>query len=117
MRCEVIKTTHMIGRKWFIPVLEEIALGKFDGFNDFLTRAKTITPRILSRQLKELEQEGFIKKKAYKKEHNEITKYKLTEKGRELHKIIVDVKKFNVRCGNIPSWCMGMSCTECGKLD
>ncbi len=108
MACPVIQSSHIIGRKWSIPLIEEIALNDFNGFNNFLEKSK-ITPRILSMQLKELENTGVIKKK----NSNAKTKYVLTEKGHELHNIITEIKRWNLRWGDVPESCLSTPCTEC----
>src|SRR3989338_10310988 len=98
MNCEVIE--NHFGSKWFLPVFQEIFIGKFTGFNDFLKKSGT-TPRILSKQLKEMEEEGIIQKVEGKK-----TLYKITKKGEELKQIIDNTKKFNIKWGNSTESCL-----------
>jgi DNA-binding HxlR family transcriptional regulator len=114
MVCAVVKTSKIVGRKWSIPIFEEIVLGKFDGFNSFLSKSGgDITPRILSRQLKELEEEGIIKKVSQKKDRQTITRYVVTPKGREIHNLIIDIKKWNIKWNKTPEVCLSTSCADC----
>ncbi len=106
--CGVIKSSHLVGKKWSIPILEEIALGNFEGFNKFLAKSKDITPKILSMQLKEMESIGLIAKRG-----NGATKYTLTAKGVEFYKIIKSVKKWNIRWNKASEKCLKTSCIEC----
>ena len=110
MRCAVAESGHLLGRKWAIAILEEIALGKFEGFNQFLRKAKMLTPRSLSVDLRKLENQGVIAKKTV----GGRSAYTLTMKGEDLHKVVLDLKRLNVKWGAVPEKCMTSSCTECG---
>src|SRR3989338_3606588 len=116
MPCPVINSSHLLGKKWAIPIIEEIALGKFDGFNSFLNKFQGITPTRLSEQLKELETENIIQKTALNNPHLEPTKYVLTEKGHEFHRLIQEIKKWNVKWNEVPYTCLHASCTECERF-
>jgi len=113
MVCPVIESSRIISKKWSIPVMEEIALGNFDGFNRFLDKTEGITPRILSMCLQELVNAGLIKKRTYDKRNK--TGYNLTQKGLEMHTIIAGIKKWNIRWGNVSASCLNTACTECRK--
>ncbi len=108
MECKVID--NHFGSKWFLPVFQEIYLGKFTGFNDFLKKSGT-TPRILSKQLKEMESEGIIKRGEGKK-----TLYSITKKGEELKQLIDTTKKFNIKWGHVSDSCIAASCVGCEKF-
>lgn len=105
MRCAVLETSHLIGKKWSIPLLIEIKMGKFKGFYKF-TISSSITPKTLSNELKELTQAGLIEKSD--------NAYSLTEKGLELCNAIDEIKKWNIKWNNTPKSCLGWSCMECG---
>ncbi len=115
MPCSVIQLSHIIGRKWSVPIIGEIALGKFNGFNRFLMKSQNMTARTLSRQLKELGTAGLIKKRNYMHNNRSLTEYSLTEKGMEMHEIIKEIKKWNIRWGRVPDHCIKITCTECEK--
>lgn len=112
MSCPVIQINNIIGKKWVTPIIEEIALGKFYGFNKFLKKAD-VTPRILSRQMKELEEAGIVEKRYHVQNNRKITEYILTKKGAEFHKVIVKAKKWNIKWNNIQKLCLHTPCTEC----
>lgn len=114
MSCQVIEISNTIGKKWAIPIVEEIALGRFYGFNKFLAKAD-ITPRILSRQLKELEEAGLVEKRMHAMDNRNVTEYVLTRKGAEFHELISGIKKWNIKWNRMPESCLHTPCTECAE--
>ncbi|MBI4162404.1 MAG: helix-turn-helix transcriptional regulator [Candidatus Aenigmarchaeota archaeon] len=113
MPCNVVETSHIIGKKWSVPIIEEIAFGRFDGFNMVMNKMNDITPRTLSLHLQELEKSGIIKKRSIEASNKGNTRYVLTKKGRELHGIISHIKDWNVKWGKVPENCVKIPCTEC----
>lgn len=111
MPCPVVESSRIIGKKWSVAILAEISSGKFEGFNRFLCSAAGITPRMLSMRLQELERAGLIKRRANGKKKI----YSITQKGSEIQAIITDIKKWNVRWGNVPAYCLSTACTECAQ--
>ncbi|MEK6902571.1 MAG: winged helix-turn-helix transcriptional regulator [archaeon] len=102
--CAPLHTFHLLGKKDFVPILEEFYFGKYEGFNH-LTRKIKITPKQLSQRLKEMEEGVLIEKK-------EETYY-LTSKGKELSELIQHIKEFHTRYHQAPVTCAGNSCGEC----
>lgn len=107
--CPVCSSSRLLAKKWLIMIIEEISLGKFDGFNSFLKKASPITPRSLSIHLKKMEQAGLIVKNS----DNGRSVYELTTQGRHMQKIIAEIKKYNVRWGNVPEECLTTPCSRC----
>ena len=61
--CPVIVVAHVLGKKWSIPVIEEISLSKGDAqFNTLKRSLKGITARNLSESLSTLREEGGVLK-------------------------------------------------------
>src|SRR3989304_7336362 len=112
MPWQTIESSHLIGKKWFMPVFEEIALNRFEGFNSFVKKDGSITPKILSMELQELQKGGLIKRTSDK--GSKKTSYVLTDKGREFHDVIKKMKKWNEKWNNTPE-CTNISCTDCKK--
>ncbi|MBI4017647.1 MAG: helix-turn-helix transcriptional regulator [Candidatus Aenigmarchaeota archaeon] len=109
MGCIVLESAHLMGKKWTIPLFEEIALGRFHGFNRFADAAG-MTPRILSKQLKELEGAGLIKRV------NGASGYALTDKGRSFDELVAGIKRWNVKWNGLPESCLTTSCAQCDRL-
>src|SRR3989338_9680625 len=110
MACPVFDSSHILGRKWSVMVFEEIAMNRFKGFNQFLKKSRNITPKVLSMQLKELEGAKLIRKKTVVSGGRNITQYNLTEKGQEFHRLIVDLKEWNIKWNSVPKACLNTSC-------
>ncbi|MBI2579745.1 MAG: helix-turn-helix transcriptional regulator [Candidatus Aenigmarchaeota archaeon] len=110
MTCKILQMSHLIGRKWTIAILCEIAADNFDSFNGFLRKSKgRLTPRGLSIVLKEMENAGFVEKDG----NGVASHYILTPKGMGLYKIIMQMKSWNVEWNNADSSCARKSCIEC----
>ena len=84
--CPVAKAAEILCEKWVILVLRELMMGS-TRFNDLKRGLPKISPTILSRRLKTLEEQGvIIRKQQSPKGNNE---YHLTESGQELRPIIL----------------------------
>lgn len=94
-------------------LFEEIALDRFEGFNQLLRKTKSVTPKIVSLHLKELETAGLITKKMILRNNCRVTNYTVTAKGREFHEIIRHMKKWNMKWKTAPSYCLSTPCSEC----
>jgi len=71
MPCQVIESSHIIGKKWSIPIMEE------------------------------LEEVSLVEKKLHTKDNRTLTEYVLTKKGAEFHKLISDIKMSRLSFINI----------------
>ncbi len=113
VECAPVGIAHLIGRKWFFPVMEEIALSKQGiGFNDLFRRVKYITPRDLVFLLESMQKYSLLKQIPASRKHK---LYAATEKGASLYNIIEDLK--GTAYSGIPSSgrasCKDVKCTDC----
>ena len=60
--CPVAKATEIIGEKWNLLILRELLMGT-SRFNDFQRSMSRISPTVLNKRLKQLENTGIIIKK------------------------------------------------------
>ena len=60
--CPVAKATEVIGEKWTLLILRELLLGTCR-FNDFQRAIARISPTLLTKRLKQLEERGIIVRK------------------------------------------------------
>lgn len=82
----------MIGSKWKLPIL--VALGLKDHrFNELERQIKGITPRMLSRELKDLELNKLVERIEVNPNSSTI-KYSLTEHGKSLDQVIVAMRSW-----------------------
>jgi len=107
MKCSVIDGSHVLGKKWTVPIMQELFFKKKRGFNE-LSRSLKVSPKILSRRLNELESMGLLVKKQSAKESS----YRLTRKGMEFQKIIDNMKEFHIKWAKTVD-CKDTPCSEC----
>ena len=83
--CPVAKASDIIGERWTVLILRELLLGT-TRYNDFQRALSRISPTLLSKRLKMLEQKGLVirKRPAGAKSYE----YHLTACGRELEPLI-----------------------------
>jgi DNA-binding HxlR family transcriptional regulator len=80
--CPVALTAEILGSRWTIVLLRELIAGS-TRFNDLRRGVSRMSPTLLSKRLKELEQFGIIERP--RGNHSE---YRLTEAGRDLKPIV-----------------------------
>ena len=80
-RCRSVSTIQrMIGGKWKILILWYVAFYRVQRFGELLRRLEGITQSTLTRQLRELESDGFLHREIYKEIPPKV-EYSLTELG------------------------------------
>ena len=105
--CNSLNLFHVLGKKNFIPVLEEFSRGKFPGFNN-LSRKIKITPKQLSLRLDEMEEYALIRKAG--------ETYVITPKGKELGELVKYMKAFQSKFNFSPETCANTVCSECAQF-
>ncbi len=112
-KCPIFQVADLIGKKWSIVVLQEVSLNGNRGFNAISKRMKIISPKILSKRLKELEDNGIITKERIDNGISIKTRYKLTEKGQELYSIVNNIKSWSMKYSNQKLECNKKECIMC----
>ena len=84
--CPVAKAAEILCEKWVILVLRELLMGS-TRFSQLRRGLPRISPSILSRRLKTLEEQSVISR--YKKPNSGNYEYQLTESGEQLRPIIL----------------------------
>lgn len=79
-------TLNVINGKWKLPIIASLLHGKIR-FKDLQDNIDKITPRMLSKELKELEINGIIERKVYN-QTPVLIEYLLTESGRQITSVI-----------------------------
>lgn len=93
--CPVFKTVQLIGKKWTLIIIRDLLDGK-NKFNEFKKGASGITSKILSTRLKELEEEGLVKRRV-RGEKPVVIEYNLTEKGKKLKRVVDSMRWFGMQ--------------------
>jgi DNA-binding HxlR family transcriptional regulator len=81
----------VLGRKWALLVLMNIALSKAQRFNQMLRSTPGMSRRILAMRLNELERNGFISRAAQEPGY---TKWQLTQKGADVLPVLLTLIHF-----------------------
>ncbi len=79
-------TLNVINGKWKLPIIASLLHGRIR-FKDLLENIEKITPRMLSKELKELEINGFVKRQVYHQTPI-LIEYILTDSGKNITKVI-----------------------------
>lgn len=93
--CPVEYTASLLGNKWKIIILRDLLTGT-KRYNE-LTRSVTgISPKVLTENLRDLEQNGIIKRTVYPVVPPKV-EYSLTEKGNDLRNVIEQMREFGMK--------------------
>lgn len=92
--CPVAKATDIIGERWTVLILRELLLGT-TRYNDFQRGLSRISPTLLSKRLKTLEEKGLVARK--RPPGNRNYEYHLTACGRELEPLIEHLAVWGMR--------------------
>src|SRR5688572_4248909 len=91
--CPITASLGVLGRKWALSVLRDIAYFEDVRFSDILRHNPGLTPRVLVFRLKELRGEGFIGRI----ERGDQVLYELTAKGEDAVPILGALTHFGMR--------------------
>lgn len=92
--CPAVKAAGIIGDKWILLLLRELFMGS-TRYNDFQRAIPRISPSILSKRLKQLEQTGLVVKK--QSQNQKSSEYRLTPGGKELGPILDHMATWGLR--------------------
>ncbi len=79
-------TLNVMSGKWKLPIIASLLHDKVR-FKDLLENVEKITPRMLSKELKELEINGIVMRKVYP-QSPVLIEYKLTPSGKSIADVI-----------------------------
>lgn len=88
--CPVELSLDLITKKWVVQLIRDMLFGKIH-FNEF-KEDKDITNKVLSRCLKQMEENGLLTKTV----NDNSTEYNLTKKGKALNKVVYELGMFTV---------------------
>ena len=94
--CPAERAVYFIGGKWKIRILFNLSRKKKVRFGELKRNLKTITQQMLSKQLKELEQDGIVNRKVHQIVPPKV-EYSLTEFGNSLIPILRSLSDWNKR--------------------
>jgi DNA-binding HxlR family transcriptional regulator len=91
--CPIATSLGILGKKWTILVLRDIAMRKTERFSELLKSIPGLTPRVLSMRLRELEASGMIMR-AENRKSPKFVRWNLTEKGWDVLPILMSYVAF-----------------------
>lgn len=94
VQCPIKASLGVLSKKWTLLVLRDIGILGIDRFNRILDSIPTLTPKVLSMRLKELEKEGFIQCIEKEKPPMVVVRWALTEKGKDILPILFQYTAF-----------------------
>lgn len=89
---------YVLNGKWKLPVIIALSNGPMR-FKELQRTVDKITPKILSKELKELELNDFVTRKVYPTTPVSV-EYKLTEYSQTLHKVINELREWGLQHRN-----------------
>lgn len=92
--CPVYDTLDLFNRKWVIAIIMDLFLG-YKHFYDFKNHNPSLSNQVLSKTLKFMEQNNLIEKTVFE-DKRDSTEYYLTEKGRKLNKILIEMLNYSL---------------------
>jgi DNA-binding HxlR family transcriptional regulator len=78
--CPIEASLGLLGKKWTLLVLRDVAMRKKERFNELMKALPGLSPRILSRRLRELESHGLLSR-TVERNSPETIRWRVTEKG------------------------------------
>ena len=92
--CPIELVVTLFRKKWVIQIIRDLFFGK-TRFNEFKDGKPNLSNKVLSNCLKDMENNGIIDKIVDKYDKKNV-KYKLTEKGKSLNKILYEIAMVTV---------------------
>ena len=113
--CTVYKTMEYLSKKWSLIIILEIYKGENEEkrYSIIKKNIPTISPKILSTRLKELEKEGIIKKNIDTSSFPIKCEYSLTNSGKDLINIIKNIKNWALKWNIENQICEERNCKDC----
>lgn len=88
-------TLYVLSGKWKLPIIIALTTGA-KRFKDLQRSLEDITPKILSRELKELEMNEFVTRTVYATSPVSV-EYKLTRYSQSLNNIITEMREWGLQ--------------------
>jgi DNA-binding HxlR family transcriptional regulator len=85
-----------IGGTWKMPILWRLKDGKVLRYGELRKAIPHISDKMLTTQLRELEEDGFISRKVYA-EVPPRTEYSLTERGNNAMPLIIQIREYGLK--------------------
>jgi DNA-binding HxlR family transcriptional regulator len=90
-----------LSRKWVLLIVRDIAFLELERFGEFRRNNRGLSPRVLSRRLREMERAGLLRREATGRE----VRYRLTSQGEDAGLILLAFLQYGLKphVGPVPS--------------
>ena len=96
--CPIELVVKLINKKWVIQIIRDLFYGK-SRFHEFKEDKPDLSNKVLSNCLKDMESNGLIHRIVDKCDKKDV-RYKLTEKGKSLNKVLYEIAMVTVESEN-----------------
>ena len=96
--CVLQGVLNTIGGKWKLPILCSLLANGASRYNELLKNTRGISNTMLSKTLRELEDDGLVERSEYLEVPIRV-EYDLTDKARRLQPILVDLIRWSLADG------------------
>lgn len=93
--CVLQEALGTIGGKWKLPILCSLMANGASRYNELLKNTRGISNTMLSKTLKEMEDDGLIRRTEYLEVPVRV-EYDLTDKARKLQPILTDLIRWSL---------------------
>ncbi|TMA05395.1 MAG: helix-turn-helix transcriptional regulator [Methanobacteriota archaeon] len=87
------ESVKWLGRKWTLLILRDMAFLKLTKFGQILRNNPGLTPRVLSRRLRQMQQEGLVERVVA----DDKVAYRLTSRGEDAVFILLAFLRYGIR--------------------
>jgi len=91
--CPIKVSAGVLGKKWTLLILRDIAFLKIERFNQILRSLPGLTPRVLTLRLKELQESGIIEPVIIQR-RPKLVRWRLTKMGKDTIPILMSFISF-----------------------
>ena len=85
-KCPAEATINVIGGRWKVPIVWHLFTGTMR-FSELRRALPDVTPKMLTQQLRELEDDGVVRRKVYPQVPPKV-EYSLTDRGLSLKPVV-----------------------------
>ncbi len=94
--CPIRTALGCLGRKWALIVLRDVAFRGDVAFGELLANNRGLTPRVLSLRLRDLREEGLIRRVEDRADRRRVH-YRLTVQGRDAVPVLTALIQYSIR--------------------
>ena len=87
------ESVRWLGRKWTLLILRDMAFLKLTRFGQILRNNPGLTPRVLARRLRQMQEEGLVERVVT----DEKVTYRLTSRGEDAVFILLAFLRYGIR--------------------